>query len=107
MRSSTASTLPFNALPWELRPDLPQRNYFLLLTRKSNTAGLEAVNNNINTTHYSPKAWETVNQLTGLSAPPHKCPISANSIASQLVNDGVLENKDHEFTRLMVKDISD
>ena len=60
----------------------------------------------INFTHSSRKAWETVNQLTGWSAPPHKYPILANSIISRLVNNGVFKNKDHEFTRLVVKEVS-
>ena len=45
--------------------------------------------------------------MTGWSAPPHKCSILVNSIASQLVNNGVFKNKDHEFTRLVVKEVSD
>ena len=39
MRSATASTTPSNALLREPRPDLPQRNYFLSLTRRGSPAG--------------------------------------------------------------------
>ena len=36
MRSATASTMPSNALPWEPRPNLSQRHYFLSFTRRGN-----------------------------------------------------------------------
>ena len=76
------------------------------LDQKRQFRWAEAVDN-INFRHSSHKAWETVNQLTGQSAPPCKCPISANSIVSELVKNGVFKNKDHEFTRLMVREVSD
>ena len=76
------------------------------LDHKRQSRWAEAVDN-IDFTHSSHKALETVNQLIGRSAPPRKCPISANSIASKLDNNGVFKNKDHEFTRLVVKEVSD
>ena len=76
------------------------------LDQKRQSRWAEAVGS-INFTHTSRKAWRTVNQLTGWSAPPSKCPISANSVTSQLVNNGVFKNKNHEFTRLVVKEVSD
>ena len=81
----------------------------LLLTHleeKKNTRWAEAVDN-IDFTHSSRLAWRTVNKLTGTSAPPRKCPISANSIASQLVNNGAFKDKDREFTRLVAEEVSD
>jgi len=48
----------------------------------------EAVNS-IDFLHSSRKAWRTINKLTGRSGRSfHQCPVSANSIASQLVKNG-------------------
>ncbi len=42
----------------------------------------------IDFTHSSRKAWATMNRLTGRSSKPRPCPVTANSIASVLVNNG-------------------
>ena len=48
----------------------------------------EAVNS-IDFAHSSRKAWSTISKLTGRSGrSSHLCPVSANSIASQLVKNG-------------------
>jgi len=68
----------------------------------------EAAVNSIDFSHFNRKAWRTINKLTGrygrFSCP---CPISANSIASQLVKNGTHRTKDRESTRLVKKELSD
>ena len=54
----------------------------------------EAVNY-IDFLHSSRKAWRTIKKLTGKSGCSfHQCPVSANSIASQLVKNGVHKTRD-------------
>ena len=56
----------------------------------------EAVNT-IDFTHSSRLAWNTINNLTGRSRNSRRpCPISANSIALQLVRNAVFQTKDRE-----------
>ena len=47
-------------------------------------------------THSSRKAWSTINQLTGRSRKPKPCPVSADSIASVIVNNGKWTDKSKE-----------
>ena len=55
-------------------------------------------------THSSRKAWHTINCLTGRTASkPDKCPVSANAITSQLVQNGRFTNPDHNFSRQVGK----
>jgi len=57
----------------------------------------------IDFSHSSRKAWRNINKLTGMSRSSFRqCPVSANSITSQLVKDGA-----HEPTRLVNKELSD
>ena len=58
--------------------------------------------------HSSRKAWSTINKLTGRSGRSSRpCPVSANSIASQLVKNGVHRTGGRESTRLVNKQLSD
>ena len=58
--------------------------------------------------HSSRKAWRTINKLTGRSGRSSRaCPVSANSIASQLVKNGTYKASDRESTRLVNKQLSD
>ena len=41
----------------------------------------------IDFTHSSRMAWKTFNRLTGLSSHPKRCPVTANSIAHQLMDN--------------------
>jgi len=67
----------------------------------------EAVNS-IDFSHSSHKAWRTINKLTGKSGRSfHQCPVSANSIASQLVKNGAHRTSYRESTRLVNKELSD
>jgi len=67
----------------------------------------EAVNS-IDFLHSSRKVWRTVNKLTGrFGRFFHQCPISANSIAPQLVKNGAEETRDCKSTRLVNKQLSD
>jgi len=53
-------------------------------------------------------AWTAINNLTDRSRNPHRpCPITANSIASQLVKIGTYKTKDRESDRLVNKEESD
>ena len=68
----------------------------------------EAAVNFIDFSHSSCKAWRTINKLTGRSGrSTRQCPISANSIASQLVKNGAHKTSGREATRLVNKELSD
>ena len=59
----------------------------------------------IDFTHSSRKVWQTLNRLTGRSTlKTGKCPVTANSIAAQLVQNGRFPNHDREFTRQVSKE---
>ena len=54
------------------------------------------------------KTWSTINKLTGKSRRSSRlCPVSANSIASQLVENGAHKTGGRESTRLINKQLSD
>ena len=77
------------------------------LKQKKQERWEEAVNS-IDFSHSSRKAWRTINKLTGRSGrSSHVCPVSANSIASQLVKNGAHKTSDCEPTRLVNKQLSD
>jgi len=58
--------------------------------------------------HSSRQAWRTINKLTGRSGrSSHQCPVSANSIASQLVKNGAHGTSDCKSARLVNKELSD
>jgi len=64
--------------------------------------------NSIDFSHPSRKAWRTINKLTGRSGrSSRQCPVSANSIASQLVKNGAHKTGSLESTRLVSKQLSD
>ena len=67
----------------------------------------EAVNS-IDFSHSSRKTWTIVNKRTGrFGRSFHLCPVSANSIATQLVKNGVHMTGDRESIRLVNKELSD
>jgi len=67
----------------------------------------EAVNS-IDFSHSSRKAWRTINKLTGRYGRSfHQCPVSANSIGSQLVKNGAHKTDGCKSTRLVNKELSD
>ena len=67
----------------------------------------EAVNA-IDITHSSRLAWNAINNLTGRTRQSYRpCPIFVNSIASQLVKNGTYKTNDREFTRLVLKEVSE
>ena len=58
--------------------------------------------------HSSRKAWSILNNLTGRSRrSPRHCAVSANAIASVLVNNGKYEDIDRKSSRLMSQEVSD
>ena len=77
------------------------------LNRKRKDRWSEAVRN-IDFSHSSRLAWNTINNLTGRSRQvPRQCPVSANAIASQLVKNGKYEGASRESTRLVLHELSD
>jgi len=69
---------------------------------------LEEAVNSIDFSHSSRKAWRTINKLTARSRYFfHQCPVSANSIASQLVKNEAHKTGDRKSTRLVNKQLSD
>ena len=54
------------------------------------------------------KAWRTINKLTGRSGRSSRmCPVSANSIATQLVKNGAHRAGDCESSRFVNKQLPD
>jgi len=67
----------------------------------------EAVNS-IKFLYSSRKAWSVISKLTGRSGCSSRlCPVSANSIASQLVKNGAHRTGDREHTSFISKQMSD
>jgi len=77
------------------------------LNQKTHERWGEAVNP-IDFSHPSGKAWSAINKLVGRSGNYSRlCPISANSIASQLVKNGTRKSGSRESTRLINNQLSD
>ena len=57
-------------------------------------------------THSSRKAWQTINKLTGRSTTHSRCPVTANAIASQLLNNGRFPDADIDFARWTSRDVT-
>jgi len=77
------------------------------LDEKRKGSWSEAVES-IDFTHSSRLAWTTINNFTGRSTKNHRpCPITANSMTSQLVKNETYKTKDHESDRLVNKEVSD
>ena len=60
----------------------------------------------IDFTHSSRQAWKTFNRLTGRSSKPTQCPVSANSIAKQLLDSGKFRNASKEHARHVKQETS-
>ena len=68
----------------------------------------EDVVNSIDFSHSSRKAWRTSNKLTGrYGCSSHLCPVSANSITSQLMKNVAHRTGGRESTRLVNKQLSE
>jgi len=81
-----------------------------LLSRlgQKNQERWEEVVNSIDFSDSSRKAWRTINKLTGRSGCSfHQCPVSANSIASQVVKNGAHKTGDRKSTTMVNKELSD
>jgi len=77
------------------------------LDEKRQDRWIEAVES-IDFTHSSRKAWSTLNRLTGrTTSKPVKSPVSANSIASQLVQNGRFQQPDRDFSLQVKKDVAE
>ena len=77
------------------------------LDEKSQERWIETVES-IDFTHSSRKAWHTINRLTGRTASkPGKCPVSADAIASKLLQNGRFTNPDHDFSRQVGKEVAE
>ena len=60
----------------------------------------------IDFTHSSRLAWKTLNRLTGRSSKPKKCPVTANSIAEQLLENGRFKDADKDHNRHIKQETS-
>ena len=100
--------VPFHSHPvkcWNFRKADWKR--FCLLTGES-VERLPPAVNSINFSHSSRKAFTTINKLTGRSGRSSRlCPISANSISSQLVKNGEHRTGGRGTTRLVNKQLYD
>ena len=77
------------------------------LDRKRRDRWSEAVQT-IDFSHSSRKAWSILNNLTGRSRrSPWHCAVSANAIASVLVNNSKHEDIDRKSSRLVSQEVSD
>ena len=63
---------------------------------KSRNKRWEEIVKGIDFTHSSRKAWKTFNHLTGCKSYPNQCPITANSIAKQLLANGRFKRADKQ-----------
>ena len=76
------------------------------LDRKRRDRWTEGVQT-IDFSHSSRKAWSILNNLTGRSRRyPRHCAVSANAIASVLVNNGKYEDIDRKSSRLVSQEVS-
>ena len=81
-----------------------------LITRLDNNSRTrwEKTVQNINFTHSSRKAWRTINILTGRSRPPlGERTITANAIASQLVNNGTYPTGNKDMACRVSREVSE
>jgi len=95
---------PLTRAPVENDSDRAASSLQSWLGQKKQERWEEAVNS-IDFSHSCRKEWRTINKLTGISVRSfHQCPVSANSIASQLVKNRTGVRKS---TRLVNKELSD
>jgi len=91
----------------ETASDRAASSLLFRLQQKKQERWEEAVNS-IKFSHSSRKAWRTINKLTGRSGRSSRvCPVSANSMASQLVKNVAHKTSDRKPTRLVNKQQSD
>ena len=57
-------------------------------------------------THSSHKAWQTIHKLTGRSTTHYRCPVTANAIAAQLLNNGRFPDADRDFARWTSREVT-
>ena len=57
-------------------------------------------------THSSRKSWQTINKLTGRRTTHARCPVTANAIASQLMNNGRFPDADRDFARWTSRELT-
>ena len=107
MQSVNPSIKPFCSLLRETTQVWLLQLCFAKLDRKRRDRWSEAVRS-IDFSHSSRNAWSILNNLTGRSRhSPRHCPVSADTIASQLVRNGKYEAVDHKSSRLVFQEVSD
>ena len=78
---------------------------FLSLTKTEKIAD-QRLSYSIDLKHSSRLAWNSMNNLPGRTRNPHRsCPISSNSIASQIVQNGIHKTKNRELARLVLQEV--
>jgi len=97
----------FTRVPVGTEPDRAASSLLSGLGQKNQEWWEEAVNS-IDFSHSSRKVWRIINKLTGRSGCSFRqCPVSANSIVSQLVKNGAHKTGGCESTRLVNKELFD
>ena len=105
-KSTRPSIASFIRAPVGTASDRAASSLLSRIQKKKQERWEEAVNS-IDFSHSSRKAWRTINKLTGRSGRfCPLCPVSANSIASQLRKNGTHKSSDREPTRLVNKELS-
>jgi len=105
-KSARASIALLSEPQWGLPLTEPPRPYSLDYSRRSRSDGRKL--STPSTSRTRRKTWSTINKLTGKSRRSSRlCPVSANSIASQLVENGAHKTGGRESTRLINKQLSD
>jgi len=107
MPSAKTST-KLSSEPHVVKHQIPQQLPCLPDSTKSEKDVDQRLSNLSTYTHSSRLAWTTINNLIGRSTNSHRpCPITANSITSQLLKNWTYKTKDRELGRLVNKEVSD
>ena len=97
----------FTSAPSKDESDTCATTLLSRLDEKRKERWIETVES-IDFTYSSRRAWQTVNRLTGRSKPNSgKCPVTANSIASVLVDNGRFPQPDREHSRQVKREVSE
>jgi len=106
-KSARSYIAPLPEPQWGLTLIEPLRPYYLGSGRRSRSDWKKQFIPSTSRT-LATRRRRTMNKLTGRSGCSfHQCPVSANSIASQLVKNGARKTRDRKYTRLVNKELSD
>ena len=106
-KSARPSIAPLSEPQWGLPLTEPPRPYSLDYNRRSKSDGRKLQTPLTSRTPAASCGEQSTNLLAGLDDPNRMCPVSANSIALQLVKNGAHKTSDCEPTRLVNKQLYD